>query len=74
MTDTTTTAKKARKPRKFPKQSTTTIKGVKSISCSAKSHFIVEMLAEAANIPRSLMLDKIIEEYAAAKLAKVSFK
>lgn len=67
--------KKPRKAKSFPKMELKPeSKGAKVISCSVKSHFIVEMLAEAANVPRSRMLDKIIEEYAALKLAKVSFK
>ena len=68
---TTETAKKRkpRKPKTFPKREAQ-IKGGKSIACSPKSHLIVEMLAEAANIPRNRMLDQIIEEYATSKLAQ----
>jgi hypothetical protein len=67
----TETAKKRkpRKPNTFPKREPQ-IKGGKSIACSPKSHLIVEMLAQAADIPRNRMLDKIIEEYAASKLAQ----
>ena len=69
-TDTTKPARKPRKPKSFPKMETQPVKGAKSIACSPKSHLIVEMLAQAANIPRNRMLDKIIEEYAAQKLAQ----
>lgn len=68
-TDTTKNSRKPRKPKAFPKMETQ-LKGGKSIACSPKSHLIVEMLAQAANIPRNRMLDKIIEEYAASKLAQ----